>query len=104
MAASVKRKRTERISNRFAILTVTAVVVSLALVVNLRVNSLKQKEEQYHDREQALIAQVADQEERAEKLEEYRIYVQTKQYIEKVAKEKLGLVYPDETILKPNDK
>jgi len=103
VSTKVRRKRTERVSNRFAILTVTAVVVSLALVVNLRVNSLKQKEEMYHDREQALIAQVAEQEDRARKLEEYRIYVQTKQYIEEVAKEKLGLVYPDETILKPNE-
>ena len=33
-------------------------------------------------------------------LEEKRVYVQTKQYIEKVAKEKLGLVNPDEIILK----
>ena len=37
---------------------------------------------------------------RAEDLEEKRVYVQTKQYIEKVAKEKLGLVNPDEIILK----
>ena len=39
-----------------------------------------------------LEAQVAKEEERAKQLEEYRVYVQTKQYIEKVAKEKLGLV------------
>ena len=41
------------------------------------------------------------EEERARELEEYKIYVKTKQYAEEVAKEKLGLVNPDEILLKP---
>lgn len=36
-----------------------------------------------------------EEKKRAEDLEEKRVYVQTKQYIEKVAKEKLGLVNPE---------
>ena len=51
-------------------------------------------------REENLRAQVEEEKKRAEDLEEERVYVQTKQYIEKVAKEKLGLVNPDEIILK----
>ena len=46
---------------------------------------------------------MAEEEARAAQLEEYRIYVQTKQYVEKVAKEKLGLVNKDEILLKPRD-
>ncbi len=103
LAGRPRRKNKDRTGNRFAIITVTAVVVSMALVVNLKVNSLKATEAQYREREAALIAQVAEQEERAETLEEYRVYVQTKQYIEKIAKEKLGLVNPDEIILKPSE-
>ena len=30
-------------------------------------------------------------------------YMQTNQYIEDVAKDKLGLVYPDEIVIKPNE-
>jgi len=101
--SNTKRKRTDKGSNRVAILAVTVVVVSLALVLGLRVSKLKAKQQQYLDKEQALIAQVAQEEERAQTLEEYRVYVQTKQYIEKVAKEKLGLVNPDEILLKPNE-
>ena len=41
---------------------------------------------------------------RAKELEEYRVYVQTKQYVEEVAKQKLGLVKPDEILLKPSQK
>ncbi len=43
-----------------------------------------------------------DEEERTKKLEEYKVYVKTKQFAEEVAKEKLGLVNPDEILLKPN--
>ena len=41
--------------------------------------------------------------ERKADLEERKVYVQTKQYIEEVAKEKLGLVNPDEILLKPSN-
>lgn len=101
LAQGGKRKHTDRQSNRFAIVAVTVVLVSLALVIRLRVSSLKEKQQQYIEREQSLKQQVEQQEQRAEELDEYRIYVQTKQYIEKIAKEKLGLVKPDEILIKP---
>jgi len=100
---NVKRKRTDRAGNRVAIIAITIVVASLALVLQLRVNTLKAKQEQYMEKEQALLAQVAQEEERAQTLEEYRVYVQTKEYIEKVAKEKLGLVNSDEILVKPSE-
>ncbi len=37
-----------------------------------------------------------------EELEEQAIYVQTKMYVEEVARD-LGLVYPDEVIFKPDE-
>ena len=64
-----------------ALIGITFVVFSLAVIVTVKGASLKDKE-----------------------LEEYRIYVQTKQYIEEVAKQKLGLVNPDEILLKPKKK
>ena len=38
---------------------------------------------------------------RAAELEQYRVYVQSKAFMEKTAKEKLGLVNPGEIILEP---
>ena len=55
----------------------------------------------FRSKEENLAKELEEEKERAEKLEEERIYVQTKEYIEKVAKEKLGLVKPDEILLKP---
>ena len=97
-----------------AMLGLTLVVGSLAVVVGIRGGSLSAKDEEYRIKEERLEAQLADEQRRAEQLEEERvyvqtkeleerkIYVQTKQYIEKVAKEKLGLVNPDEILLKPS--
>ena len=81
-----------------ALIGITFVVFSLAVIVTVKGASLKDKELEYQIREENLTAQ------RDKELEEYRIYVQTKQYIEEVAKQKLGLVNPDEILLKPKKK
>ena len=49
-----------------------------------------------------LEAKIEAEKARSEELNKLKIYVQTKDYIEDVAKEKLGLVNPDELILKPD--
>lgn len=99
-----RRKKRDRWSNRLAIIGITVVVVSLGVVVNLKSSSMRKKDLEYQVREEALMQQKVREESRANELEEYRVYVQTKQYIEEVAKEKLGLVKPDEILLKPSKK
>ena len=96
-----RRGRKDRWGNRLAIIGITLVVLSLGVVVNLRSTSMKKKDLEYQAKEESLMRQVELEEKRAEELEEYRVYVQTKLYIEEVAKQKLGLVKPDEILLKP---
>ena len=100
----VRRKKKENLNNRMALIGITLVVLSLAVIVQTRGIDLRQKDLEYQIREEQLMAQVAAEEQRAAELEEYRVYVQTKQYIEKIAKEKLGLVNKDEILLKPAEK
>lgn len=102
MRGRTRKKKKDQWSNRLAILGITMVVLSLSVVVNLKNTSMRKKELDYQVREAALEQQLAQEMNRAEELEEYRIYVQTKQYIEEVAKQKLGLVRPDEILLKPS--
>lgn len=80
---------------------ITLVVLSMAVVVQMRGGSLRAKDLEYQVKEENLARQIEEEKTRAKQLEEQRIYVQTKQYIEKTAKEKLGLVKPDEILLKP---
>ena len=93
------KKKKEKAANRLALMGITLVVLSLAVTVHLSGISMEEKDLQYRLKE--LEKQKSEEEQRAQELEEYRIYVQTKEYIEKVAKEKLGLVNKDEILLKP---
>lgn len=97
-------KKKDRWGNRLAIIGITIVVSSLAVVVNVKSVSMKKKDMEYQMKEEQLLKQVEDEKNRSAELEEQRIYVQTKQYIEDVAKQKLGLVRPDEILLKPEPK
>ena len=100
---NVRKKKKDNLNNRMALVGVTMVVLSLAVAVHIKGIDLKEKDRSYSIREENLEAQVAKEEERAKQREEYRVYVQTKQYIEKVAKEKLGLVNRNEILLKPSN-
>ncbi|MDT3845107.1 MAG: septum formation initiator family protein [Bacillota bacterium] len=105
---SLSRKKTgrrrEALNNRAALMAITGVVFSLAVAVEVKGTQLRAIERDLLAQEQTLTMQLNDEKNRAQDLEEERVYVQTKEYIEKVAKEKLGLVNPGETLLKPSEK
>ena len=98
-----KRKSRNSWGNRMALIGITVVVMSLGVVTHVGTASLRKKEQEYAVKEQNLEKTKAQEEARAAELEEYRIYVQTKQYVEKVAKEKLGLVNEDEILFKAGE-
>ena len=54
-------------------------------------------------RKNELEAELQTEQERSEELEDRRAYMQTVRYIEEIARKVLGLVYPDETILRPEE-
>lgn len=78
------------------------IIVILILLGALGVKSLelRSQNEELKKQEKSLEENLKAEELRAREIEELSKYVQTKQYVEEVAKEKLGLVYPDETIFK----
>lgn len=93
--------RRDKWANRMAIVGITMVVICLAVVINAKGASLKKSDLEYKDKVESLESQVAAEDKRTEDLQDYKIYVKTKEYAEKVAKEKLGLVNPDEILIKP---
>lgn len=99
-----RKRRKDRWGNRMTLVGITFVVFSLAVTVTIKGSTLTDQELEYQIRLENLQAQLDKEERRAKELEEYRVYVQTKQYIEEVAKQKLGLVNPDEILLKPSQK
>jgi len=78
-------------------------VLALAGVLTIHANQLKTEDIVYEKKEAALRAESEAESQRAESLEDRSIYVQTKQYIEQIARERLGLVNPGEAIIKPSE-
>lgn len=82
---------------------ITAVVVFLLCgVVSYQMASLKEQRAEYQKKISELEGQVEQLEEEAEDIQEYSAYVQTKKYVEEIARERLGLVYEDEIIFEGN--
>lgn len=84
----------------WGIIVIVLAVFGVSTVGGLR---LKQRNYTYQMREEALQEAIAQEEKRAEEIEELEAYTKTKKYVEDVAKEKLGLVYEDEIIFKSKD-
>ena len=73
-------------SNRLGMLGISIVVVAFCAVIAIRTDGLKEKNNQLEVQEQELQEQLAKEQERSLELEEKKVYVQTKQYVEEMAK------------------
>lgn len=89
--------------NRFSMFLVTLVVVMLLIAVSIKSIEMKQNLEEKKSESAQLTELIQEQEDRALELEEYRKYVQTDKYAVEVAREKLGLVFEEEIVLKKED-
>ncbi|HBI71953.1 MAG TPA: cell division protein FtsH [Lachnospiraceae bacterium] len=79
------------------------VVLILFGIVAFRKIDLEKRSVQAKQKIEELDAQIAEEKERTEEIKNLEAYVHTKRYIEDVAREKLGLVYKDEIILKQEE-
>lgn len=91
------RKRNQ---NRFSMFLVTLVVVMIMVVVAVKSVELQQKIDAKAQEAQLLDEQIAAEKARTEEITEFEKEVQTKGYIEDIAREKLGLVYEGEIMFK----
>ena len=98
--AMTKTRRAMRRKKRLELRIITMTILCLLIVASFGKMELKQKNEDYRQREEELLAQIAQEEQRTQEIEELKKYVQTKKYKEEVAKERLGLVYEDEILFK----
>ena len=64
--------------------------------------SLIEQNQEYEAQKIVLESQINEQKERSDDIEEYKKYVQTKKFAEDIAKNKFGLIYPDEIVIKPD--
>ena len=79
-----------------AVLVLFAVITYSSVELQAEKRALEKQKAELEDKLQT-------EQERSEELEDQKAYMQTVRYIEEVARKVLGLVYPDETILRPED-
>ena len=98
-----KMGRNKRIRKHISSFAIAGVVLLMLVFVAIASMELRAQTMSQNARIQELNELKAAEEQRAEEIEEYGKYVQTKKYAEEVAKEKLGLVYEDEIIFKAEE-
>ena len=89
----VRRNKSYLQTHKRSVLAISAVIVLLIAVVSVNAMTLRAKEKAYR-------AQETELEERAAEIDDLESYVNTDEYVEEVAREKLGLVHENEIIFK----
>ncbi len=98
------RIKRQRRSGMLGMILAFGLVLVVAVSLLISTKALKEKNDEYEEQKAKLEQQLTEQEERKSELEEYKKYVQTKKFVEEVAKDKFGLLYPDEIVFKPENK
>lgn len=102
--AETRRKKKKQKKERSGLIWLLVILVFMVGVMSWQTVRLRDKAEEYVRKEQELASAIASESDRAAELAEMGKLRQTLYYIEKMAREKLGLVYPDDVILEPEQK
>lgn len=98
---SRRRKASRRASGQtISVLSICAVVILLIVMVSVSSVTLQAKDKSLAAQETELKEQIETEKTRSEEIDELEDYVGTDEYIESVAKEKLGLVHEGEIVFK----
>ncbi len=96
----MKLKKKRRLQHRISVVSISCVVLLLMVILGVGSLSLQEKNRNYKEQEARLQEQIAAEIAREEEIAELEAYVGSDKYVEDVAKEKLGLINPNEIIFK----
>lgn len=92
-----QRKSRKKSNSRVYFATISVVLV---LVLSVQMVRLYQKNQEYVKQEEALNRELVEQQEKQQELADFEGYINSKEYVEDTAKEKLGMVYENEIIFR----
>lgn len=98
----MSRRYNSRKANQTGKMCVTLIVLAMIGVMSVQIVNLYKKDQQFAAQEALLQKQKDGELARQAEIEEYEAYTKTQEYVEDIAKSKLGLVYKDEIIFKEN--
>lgn len=98
-----KKKKNTKITTRMGMIIVIGCLALLAVVVIYKAQDLKSQKQNLQVQAAELQDQLEEAKQDYKKLEEREKYMKTDEYVEDVARSQLGLVYPDEIVVKPEE-
>jgi len=98
--ANQRRQRNHYKQNKAGMLCISCIVLFLLVAMSTQIFRLYQKKEDLAVQEKQRMVQLENEQERQEEIKAYEEYVTMPEYIEQIAKTKLGLVYSNEIIFK----
>lgn len=99
---AIMRKKVRRKSKGLKV--IFFLTIFICGIIFYKKNSLDIESAKYKKQIGELEKKIEKEEKRSEEIKNYQEYVETKEYIEEVARERLGLVYKDEIIFKAEEK
>ena len=84
--------------NRLGLLTITVVVLLFLGGLYISSQRLEQRLQMYDIKKENLDQRIADEKERTVEIDNLKDYMKNDEYAEEVARERLGLVKPDEIV------
>ncbi len=104
--SSMKTRRRRRRSRkhpqqyRRSVLAVCGVILLLAAVLSVNALQLRAKAREYQAQETELAEQIEEEKARSAQIDDLEEYVGTEEYVEEIARDKLGMVHENEIIFK----
>ena len=94
------RRRKSKDSNRAGKLCISLILLMFVAGMSAQIIKVYAKDQEYAGKQVLLEQQLAEEEERQAEIEEYEQYIQSRQYVEDIAKSKLGLLYDNEIVFR----
>ncbi len=89
--------------NRMGMIFISVVVIVMTIIVGYSVYNMKVELKENKEKIEKLNSEIVNEENRAEEIKEYEKYIETDEFVEDTAREKLGLVYEDEVVFIKED-
>lgn len=99
----MKRRKKRNLQNRIAMLSITFVVAILFIAMMTKSISVEKQLSQYQQKLEKLDNKMTEETERTKEIDDLKEYMETDEYAEEVARDKLGLVKDNEIVFKEQE-
>lgn len=99
----MKRRKKRNPQSRIAMLGITCIVAILFFAMMMKSVSVEKQISQYQQEIQELDNKMTEEKERTKEIDDMKEYMDTDEYAEEVARDKLGLVKDNEIVFKEEE-